>query len=132
MNKPLAAWELTVQYQAQMQKYPNLYVQVLRATLAKLLAVSSVQAATKPVQTEVVPVRDLDIGKEGNDVKRLQELLIGKGYRIPAGATGYFGTQTAYALDAYQVKNNIAPRGGYFGPITRAQMKAADLANLWW
>lgn len=79
-----------------------------------------------------VPVRDLDIGMEGEDVKKLQELLINEGYAISAGATGHFGLQTKYALDAYQQANNINPRGGYFGPITRSQMKTAGLLGLWW
>ena len=69
---------------------------------------------------------------EGEDVRALQTLLIQQGYSIPAGASGYFGLQTEYALDAYQMANNIAPHGGYFGPITRAQMKSAGLPGLWW
>jgi hypothetical protein len=28
--------------------------------------------------------------------------------------------------------NGIEPRGGYFGPITRDQMKEAGLDGLWW
>ncbi len=84
------------------------------------------------VENGSLSVRDLEYGMDGEDVRRLQTLLIGQGYSIPAGATGYFGTQTQYALDAYQVANGIAPRGGYFGPITRAQMKEAGLSGLWW
>jgi hypothetical protein len=79
-----------------------------------------------------IPVRDLEFGMEGEDVTALQKILISNGYSIPAGATGYFGLQTMYALDAYQLDNNISPRGGYFGPITRAQMKSAKLVGLWW
>lgn len=77
-------------------------------------------------------IRDLEYGMQGPDVKMLQILLINQGYSIPAGPTDYFGKQTQYALDAYQVTNNIAPRGGYFGPITRAQMKSTGLEGLWW
>jgi hypothetical protein len=81
---------------------------------------------------ERIFVRDLKLGMQGEDVKKLQELLINEGYKIPAGNTGYFGLQTQYALDAYQQANNIAPRGGYFGPITRSQMSWAGVSGLWW
>lgn len=84
------------------------------------------------IENESLSVRDLEYGMEGEDVRALQTLLVGQGYTIPAGPTDYFGLQTQYALDTYQVDNDIAPRGGYFGPITRAQMKKAELAGLWW
>lgn len=77
-------------------------------------------------------VRDLELDMEGEDVRALQTLLMNQGHSIPAGTTGYFGIQTQYALDAYQVAQGIAPRGGYFGPITRTQMKGAGLGGLWW
>lgn len=64
--------------------------------------------------------RDLDIGATGPDVTALQNWLIGKGYAITAGATGYFGAQTQAALAAYQAANGISPAAGYFGPKTRA------------
>jgi len=82
----------------------------------------------------VIPktVRDLDIGMTGDDVKSLQTLLISKGYSIPSGATGSFGTQTKSALSQYQKKNNIVPALGYFGEKTREQMKASRLLELWW
>lgn len=88
--------------------------------------------------TQSLPVRDLSIGVEGEDVRLLQQLLINANAGPAAlelartGATGYFGIQTQYALDEYQVANGIVPRGGYFGPISRAQMKTAGLNNLWW
>lgn len=81
---------------------------------------------------ETKELRDLEYGMEGEDVKKLQMLLIAEGYSLPAGPTGYFGLQTKYALDAYQVDNSINPRGGYFGTITRTKMKQNKIANLWW
>lgn len=86
------------------------------------------------VETPIIPnsVKDLEYGMEGDDVYALQNILINEGYSIPAGATGYFGLQTQYALDAYQVDNDIAPRGGYFGPITRSQMKYSNVSGFWW
>jgi len=63
---------------------------------------------------------DLTIGATGTAVTCLQQALINAGFSIPAGATGYFGTQTRTAVAAWQVSRNIAPPAGYFGPISRA------------
>lgn len=68
--------------------------------------------------------RNLTIGSTGADVTALQNILINKGFAIPAGATGYFGAQTQAALARYQAANGIAPAAGYFGPITRAHVAA--------
>lgn len=105
----------------------------LKAKLADLVAQFIALTGTQPETTvSLGTVRDLEIGIEGEDVRKLQTLLIGQGYTISAGATGYFGLQTQSALDSYQVDNNIAPRGGYFGPLTREQMVNAKLDGLWW
>lgn len=84
------------------------------------------------VSTEIQSVRDLTVGDSGADVTQLQTLLIAEGHDIPAGATGLFFNQTQTALAAYQAENGIAPAAGYFGSITRTQMKAAGLTGLWW
>ncbi|KND51129.1 MAG: penicillin-resistant dd-carboxypeptidase-like protein [Parcubacteria bacterium C7867-001] len=67
---------------------------------------------------------DLTIGSKGTDVTGLQNWLISKGFSIPAGATGYFGSQTQAAVAAFQAANGIAPAAGYFGPKTRAAVNA--------
>ena len=77
-------------------------------------------------------VRNLENGMSGDDVKQLQTILIALGYSIPAGPTGYFGGQTQVALSSYQASNGIAPSVGYFGSITRTQMKSANVVGLWW
>lgn len=64
--------------------------------------------------------RSLTIGSTGTDVTCLQQALIGGGFSIAAGATGYFGTQTRTAVAAWQSSKNIAPAVGYFGTISRA------------
>lgn len=64
--------------------------------------------------------RSLTIGATGTDVTCLQQALITGGFSIPAGATGYFGTQTRTAVASWQSSKNIAPAVGYFGPISRA------------
>lgn len=89
--------------------------------------------------THVIPtVRDLEMVMEGEDVRMLQTLLIAQDRGAQAralagiGATGYFGTYTRDALAEYQDLAGIAPSVGYFGPLTRAQMKMAALGGLWW
>jgi hypothetical protein len=72
--------------------------------------------------TDTQFTRDLELNTEGDDVKLLQQILIQKGYDIPAGPTGFFGNQTRQALIKFQQDNNITPAAGYFGPITRARI----------
>lgn len=67
---------------------------------------------------------NLTMGSKGADVSALQSWLIGKGFSIPAGATGYFGAQSKAALAAYQASAGISPAVGFFGPITRAKVNA--------
>lgn len=68
---------------------------------------------------------DLTLGSTGAEVTALQNFLIGKGYTITAGATGYFGTQTKAALASYQTASGILPSSGYFGPLTRMKVNAS-------
>ncbi len=74
--------------------------------------------------------RDLTLESEGAEVKSLQEFLIGKASGASSqalaqvGATGYFGAITQRALAEYQASVGISPAQGYFGPVTRAHMKA--------
>lgn len=91
-----------------------------------------------PVAVSTSTIRDLTLKDEGNDVKKLQEYLIGKNSGVAAGelkrvgATGYFGRYTQAALSEYQKINNIVPAVGYFGPLTRAKIKSLDVRGLWW
>ncbi len=64
------------------------------------------------------------MGSKGSEVTALQNWLIGKGYTIAAGATGYFGAQTKAALASYQSAKGISPAVGYFGSVTRASVNA--------
>jgi hypothetical protein len=63
---------------------------------------------------------DLHTGSSGAQVTCLQNALIAAGYSIPAGATGYFGSQTQAAVAAWQTAAGVSPPAGYFGPISRA------------
>jgi hypothetical protein len=82
--------------------------------------------------TGFMPVRDLQLGMTGDDVQKLQTILININYSIPAGATGFFGTQTQSALANFQRDNNVLPAQGYFGALTRSKMKELNITGLWW
>jgi peptidoglycan hydrolase-like protein with peptidoglycan-binding domain len=99
----------------------------LQAEIASLQAqlAASQGTMTAPAMTTPTFTTDLTIGSSGSMVTALQTWLIAKGYSIPAGATGYFGTQTQAAVAAYQAASGITPDSGYFGPITRAKVNAA-------
>jgi peptidoglycan hydrolase-like protein with peptidoglycan-binding domain len=98
----------------------------LQAQIASLLAqIAQLQAQMgTTVTTSSMFTMDLTISSRGAQVTQLQNWLISKGYSIPAGATGYFGTQTRAAVASFQVANGISPTAGYFGPITRARVNA--------
>ncbi len=93
-------------------------------SFAPLAGAQTTTTTTTTTTASVTFTRDLTIGSTGADVTALQTWLIAKGYSIPAGPTGYFGTQTRAAVAAYQAANNITPAAGYFGPITRASVMA--------
>jgi peptidoglycan hydrolase-like protein with peptidoglycan-binding domain len=84
-------------------------------------------------------IRDLMFGMTGDDVLALQKLLNAGGFVLaPSGAgapgheTSFFGARTKAALAKYQAARGVAPSAGYFGPVTRAQMKAAGVPGVWW
>lgn len=101
--------------------------------------VAALQGAGINARVNLLTVRDLEYGDEGQDVRLLQRLLNSAGFRLaeigsgsPGNETTYFGELTRSALSAYQSANGISPTNGYFGPITRAQMKGAGIVGLWW
>ncbi len=71
--------------------------------------------------------RDLTIGSRGDDVVKLQNLLISLNLLDSTNNTGYFGPITRSSLIKYQQANNITPAEGYFGEITRALIKDSNL-----
>jgi len=71
-------------------------------------------------------VRTLRYGSRGDDVRSLQRFLISRGFLTEDAATGFFGSQTEAAVQAYQRANNIISAGspattgfGVVGPKTR-------------
>ncbi|HWH07189.1 MAG TPA: peptidoglycan-binding protein [Candidatus Paceibacterota bacterium] len=97
----------------------------LEAQVAALLAQIQALQGGSSTSTGAAFTTDMTIGASGAEVTRLQNWLISKGHAIPAGATGYFGAQTAAAVAAYQTANGITPAAGYFGPMTRAKVNAS-------
>lgn len=97
----------------------------LEAQVAALLAqIQALQGGSSSASAGAAFTMDMTIGASGAEVTRLQNWLISKGYSIPAGATGYFGAQTAAAVAKYQMAKGITPAAGYFGPMTRAAVNA--------
>lgn len=79
----------------------------------------------------------LKFGDRNMDVVRLQNFLINDGEDIPAGPTGYFGTQTKAAVSDFQLKYSFqilyplklsAPTGAVYAS-TRAQIDALVCNN---
>ncbi len=70
---------------------------------------------------------NLTIGSTGNDVTQLQTLLIADGYLSISAPTSYFGQLTKAAVEKYQAANNITPRSGYVGPLTRGVLNRGVL-----
>lgn len=68
--------------------------------------------------------RDLTIGSRGSDVIELQSLLTREGF-YNGPITGYFGPLTKAAVKAYQARKGILTTG-YVGPLTRAALNADE------
>ena len=92
----------------------------ITALMAQIAALSGT-TTTAPAAGTYTFTRSLTIGAQGADVTALQTHLISKGFAIPAGATGYFGAQSASAVAAWQTANMISPAAGYFGPVSQAK-----------
>lgn len=74
--------------------------------------------------TNATFVRDLSLGKSGDDVRELQAILIELGYLTPDCLTGFFWFKTLGAVIQYQKANNISPALGYVGRLTRANLNS--------
>jgi uncharacterized repeat protein (TIGR02543 family) len=95
-------------------------IEGLRSLLVQLQAQLTQLLSQKSSINKDLIERDLQLNAVGDDVRKLQELLMSKGYSIPQGVTGFFGPQTQSALIKFQQDNNITPAIGYYGPVTRA------------
>ncbi len=68
--------------------------------------------------------RDLYFGLRGDDVVRLQALLVNEVNYSANLLTGYFGDITREAVKKLQEKLDVKPVSGYFGVITRQALKS--------
>lgn len=75
-------------------------------------------------EDKYVFTKDLTFGSTGPDVVALQKYLVKNGFMVmPKGVSyGYFGSITQRAVASYQLKYDINPVRGYFGPKTRAHL----------
>src|SRR3990167_11034533 len=96
-------------------------IEELQAMIASLTAQLAALSGSSASSAAYTFTRSLTVGSQGVDVTALQNYLIGKGHSIPAGATGYFGAQTAAAVAQWQAANGVAPAAGYFGPVSQAK-----------
>lgn len=105
-------------------------VEELQAQIAALMAqISSLSGGSSAPAAGCTFTRALTTGSTGADVTCLQNYLIGAGHAISAGATGYFGSQTAAAVASWQAANGVMPAAGYFGPVSQAKYNALMAAN---
>ena len=112
---------------------------VIPPTILALLEQSQTPTNNEEITSPDIPVRDLEVGMVGEDVRMLQKILNSQGYILTdtgegsvGNETTYFGELTKNALQKYQEENNITPSSGYFGPITRSYMKSAHVPGIWW
>ncbi len=74
--------------------------------------------------------RDLELGARGEDVAKLQEMLVSAGTLANDSVTGYFGPATELAVAKWQIAKDIKPISGIFGAISRAIVASVPVANL--
>lgn len=101
-------------------------VKVVIGTTTGVTATSSLSVVQVVPASPLTPAvagnytRNLTVGSRGDDVKQLQNFLIGKGY-LGGSATGYFGGLTKAALVKLQKELGL-PATGYFGAMSRAAL----------
>lgn len=73
-----------------------------------------------PPPSPVVPpypgVTKLSYGQSNSDVKKMQQQLIKRGFKIPAGVTGNYKSQTVTAVRAFNKSIGITSDGKKMGP----------------
>jgi peptidoglycan hydrolase-like protein with peptidoglycan-binding domain len=98
---------------------------IVGLVLTSLLAFSVVPYFNVKAQTcdpnALVPVR---FGQRGAAVRNAQACLIEAGYDIPAGATGYYGSQTRNAVKEFYADWYGAWSGNSLGPRGVAELKS--------
>lgn len=89
------------------------------------MSVSALPSTASPTAVaKTYFAHNLTIGSRGEEVVKLQMLLIEKGY-LKGTATGYFGGLTKAGLMKLQKEYGL-PVTGYFGPMSRAKLNPAN------
>lgn len=91
---------------------------LLSSKAATTSASTTSAASSTPPEPKKLFLRNLDIGARGEDVKRLQNILLARGFLF-GDITGYFGILTKTAMLAFQADQGL-PSVGNVGPRTRA------------
>jgi len=73
---------------------------MIASLTAQIAELNKPKPATKPAFCAQASAHTASYGQFGPAVTSYQHFLISSGFSIPAGATGYFGTQTASAASA--------------------------------
>lgn len=140
---PVLAFAQTNDTQAQIQSLLN-QIHALQEQLKALLASAAASGTRpdlmqKPMQKPNQPPgqlmkiacielnRNLGIGSQGEDVRKLQEMLANDpANEFHVTPTGFFGPITARAMVKFQIRNGIASSTtGVVGPATRAFFERA-------
>jgi hypothetical protein len=112
---------------SKMERSKNIIVGLV---LTSLLVFSVVPYFNVSAQTcnpdKLVPVR---FGQRGPAVRNAQACLIEAGYDIPAGATGYYGSQTRNAVREFYADWYGPWRGNSLGPKGVAELKSRLVAE---
>jgi PKD repeat protein len=116
---PARAAQLT---DTQIQSIVNL---VSPAVISNVQAVLNGQSTQGTANPGVTFTRTLMRGSSGSDVRDLQDFLVNKGLLSSDSVTGYFGSLTEQAVQAFQSQNGIVSSGspsttgwGVVGPKT--------------
>jgi len=97
--------------------------------IAQETATTTVESATSTptvLQNEPAFPSNLRFGMRGDDVVRLQEVLIDEKYLQISSPTGWFGPLTLGAVQLFQSTWGIMPTG-FVGPVTRAWLNVRAL-----
>ncbi len=134
---PALASAQTVDTQVQVQSLLS-QIQALQLQLKALMASSTVNIKIRMDDHMMAPGqvgkaacimlnRNLKVGAQGDDVKKIQEILAEhKESGFNAGATGFFGPLTARAMAKFQMNMGIASSSdGVVGPMTRGFFERA-------
>lgn len=114
---------------------------ILKAWTAKVVASKALAGQRKmniveTVKDERLPSIFLAKGDAGEDVRRLQALLVSGGYLPASDITGTFGVRTEAAIVRYQINKKIivdedSHGSGVFGPSTKIALTDDAISKAW-